>query len=553
MNIPAHSLSQRLRPWLRRRWILGGALALLALLGWFLFLRGGGAGKPTYETGKVDRGNIETSVSSSGSVSALVTVTVGSQISGILQEVLVDYNAKVKKNQLLAIIDPSTYRSRVQSAGADLLVQQANVGSAEVQVSNAQVLLDQAQRDHERARQLADRGLISTNDLEKARNAFEQAQNNTKIAQANLNNARAQTVKVKANLDQARIDLSRTEIRSPVDGVVVARKVDPGQTVAAAMQAPTLFQIAQDLARIQIETLVDEADIGSIREGANATFTVDAYPERSFRGRVAQVRINGVATQNVVTYSVMVQAENRDQVLLPGMTANVRIITNHREQVLRVPGSALRFRPAVAGDNSALLGMGASGGGGGGGGGMPRAGGGFAGGGFPGGGPGGGPGGMPGGGTARTGGGGGERPIIEMTPEVMKQLGLDAKQQAAVTEALQKVAARARAQAQGTGTSPLGGMPNFRAMFGNNDAALNRQRVENALRGVLTEEQMQQYLAMGSSQAVRPGTIYVLGKDGKPEPRPVRIGLADDSYTEIVEGLKEGDEIIVRARAGKKS
>jgi hypothetical protein len=159
---------------------------------------------------------------------------------------------------------------------------------------------------------------------------------------------------------------------------------------------------------------------------------------------------------------------------------------------------------------------------------------------------------MSGGGAARSGGAASERPIVEMTPEVMKQLGLDAQQQAAVSEALRKVAERAKAQSQGGTTSPLGGMPNFRAMFGSNDAALNRQRVENALRGVLSEEQMQQYLAMGSSQAVRPGTVYVLGKDGKPEPRPVRIGLADDSYTEIVDGLKEGDEIIVRARAGKK-
>jgi HlyD family secretion protein len=524
----------RLQPLLRHRWFVAGSLGVLALLVWLVFLRDGGAGRVSYETGKVDRGSIETSVSSSGSVSALVTVTVGSQISGILQDVLVDYNAKVRKGQLLAVIDPATYRSRVQSAEADMIVQQATVGSQEVQLSNAQVSLDQAQRDYDRARQLADQGLISTNDLEKARNAFEQAQNNVKIAQANLNNARAQVVKVRANLDQARIDLSRTEIRSPVDGVVVARKVDPGQTVAAQMQAPTLFQIAQDLSLIQIETLVDEADIGSIREGASATFTVDAYPERSFRGRVAQVRINGVAIQNVVTYSVMVQAENRDHILLPGMTANVKIITNRREQVLRVPGSALRFRPAQAGDTSALLGMSSSGGG------ARRS----SGGGMPGGGP-------PGASAVRS--AAAERPIVEMTPEVMKQLGLDARQQAQVQEALQKVAERARAQSRTSSSSPLGGgMPNFRAMFGSNDAALNRQRVENALRGILSEEQMQQYLALGSNQSVRPGTVYVLDRSGMPESRAVKIGLADDNFTEIVEGLREGDEIIVRARTGQK-
>jgi HlyD family secretion protein len=533
----AQSLLVRLQPLLRRRWILVAALLLLTLLLWLVFFRGGDGGRVTYELGQVDRGNIETSVSSSGSVSALVTVTVGSQISGILQDVLVDYNARVKKGQLLAVIDPATYRSRLQSAQADLLVQQATVGSQEVQVSNAQVSLDQARRDYDRAQALADKGLVSTNDLEKARNAAEQAQNNVKITQANLNNARAQTVKMRANVDQARIDLSRTEIRSPVDGVVVSRDVDPGQTVAAQMQAPELFRIAQDLARIQIETKVDEADIGSIREGAEATFTVDAYPERSFRGRVAQVRIYGQATQNVVTYSVMVQADNPDQVLLPGMTANVKVITNRREQVLRVPGGALRFRPAPAGASAAQLGRsGARGSGAGGGSAGGAAGAGGAGG---------------AGGGARAAAGGG---VIEMTPEVMQQLGLDAKQRAAVTEALQNIAARTRAQAQTGSSNPLGGgMPNFRAMFGGNDAALNRQRVENALRGVLTEEQMRKYLALGSSQSVRPGTVYVPDKSGKPEARSVRIGLADDSYTEIVNGLKEGDQIIVRARTEQKS
>ena len=511
MNAVSEGLAARLRALRGQRRLLIAAALVVLFLAWFLFLRGGGAPRVSYELGRVDRGTVETSVSSSGTVSALVTVTVGSQISGILQEVLVDYNAKVKKGQLLAVIDPATYRSRLQSAEADLVVQNATIASQEVQVSNAQVNLEQARRDYDRAQMLADKGLISTNDLEKARNGFEQAQNNVKIAEANLNNARAALVKMRASADQARIDLSRTEIRSPVDGVVVAREVDPGQTVAATMQAPELFKIAQDLARIQIETKVDEADIGSIKEDAAASFTVDAYPDRTFRGRVAQVRINGQATQNVVTYSVMVQAENRDQVLLPGMTANVRIITARREQVLRVPGSALRLRL----------------------------------------GPPGGP--APAGGTGTRTGGASERALVEMTPEVMQQLGLDARQQAAVAEALRKVAERARAQEQGGASNPLGATPNFRAMFGSNDAALNRQRVSNALAGILSEEQLQKYLALGASQAVRPGTVYVLDAAGKPQPRPVRIGLADDNYTEIVDGLREGEQIIVRVRTESKS
>jgi HlyD family secretion protein len=362
MDMATPTLLARAQPLLRRRWIIVAAALVVALVVWLVFFRDTSGGDPSHELAKVDRGNVETSVSSSGSVSALVTVTVGSQISGILQQVLADFNSRVTKGQLLAVIDPSTYQSRVRSAEADLVVQQATVGSQEVQVSNAQVSLDQAKRDYDRAQTLANQGLVSTNDLEKARNTHEQAQNNLKIAEANLNNARAQTVKVRANLDQVRIDLSRTEIRSPVDGVVVSRNVDTGQTVAAAMQAPELFKIAQDLSSIQIETKVDEADIGSIREGAAATFKVDAYPERNFQGRVVQVRINGQTTSNVVTYSVMVQAENRDRILLPGMTANVKIITNRREDVLRVPNSALRFRPIPAGGGSGPAATGARGG-----------------------------------------------------------------------------------------------------------------------------------------------------------------------------------------------
>jgi HlyD family secretion protein len=537
----------------RLTWIVAAVL-VAGGAGYYYFFMGGAAGKVTFETQAVSRGDVENAVASSGSVSPLITVTVGSEVSGKLLDVLVDFNAKVTKGQLLAQIDPSTFKSRVQSAEADLVVQQATVGSREVEVDNAKVVQAQAQRDFDRAMSLYEKGLVSENDQEKARNSLEQATNSLKIAQADLNNARSQLIKVRASLDQVRIELGRTEIRSPVDGVVIARKVDPGQTVAASMQAPELFQIARDLSIIRIETKVDEADIGSIKENARATFTVDAYPDRTFEGKVAQVRINGASMQNVVTYSVMVQADNPEQMLLPGMTANVKVITDERRNVLRVASSALRFRPpnAAAAPGADLGGAGGNRAQGGGPGGGPPGGG------FGGGPPGGGPpgGGFPGGGGGGNSGGqraGGPRGggMVQMTPEVMQSLGLDAKQQAAVTAAIQEVRDRIRAEAQGSSSSPLGGGVSLgRGGFGggNNAGQLMQQRIRNALSNILTEEQMQKYTAMAQGRGQRPGTVYVLNAKGEPESKTVIIGLADDSNTEVVSGLKEGDLVVVRSR-----
>jgi HlyD family secretion protein len=505
----------------RRLWLAGLALVLLA--GWYVLFGRAGTGKLSYETQAVDRGNVETSVASSGSVSPLLTITVGSEVSGKLTDVLVDFNAKVTKGQKLAQIDPSTFKSRVQSAQADLIVQQATVGARVVDVSTAQVNLDQARRDRDRADQLLAKGLISQNDFEKARNTFEQAQNSVKIAQANLDNARSQIVKVKATLDQAQIDLGRTVIISPVDGVVISRKVDAGQTVAASMQAPELFQIARDLSQIQIETKVDEADIGSIKEGARASFTVDAYPDRGFEGSVAQVRINGTSLQNVVTYSVMVQANNPGLILLPGMTANVKILTAERSNVLRIASAALRFRPPAAGDAATQAG-GARGGAG------ATAG--------------------PSGAGGTGSGAGRGRGFVRMTPEVMKDLGLTPDQQAKVTAALAEL--RQRQAAAPAASNPLGGGANFGRIFGgNNDAQLMRQRMQNMLAGILTEQQLMKYQALGASNAVRTATVWVLDSNGALASKEIRIGLQADSQTELVSGLQEGDKVVVRSRAGK--
>ena len=499
----------------RSTWVVA-ALLLGAGLWWRFFA--GGANSVTYDTVEVSRGKIQVSVSSSGAVSPLVTVTVGSQVSGQLTQVLVDYNSVVKQGQLVAVVDPATFRSKLKSAQADMAVQQATIGSNEVQVSNAQVILNQAQRDFERTKALSEQGLLSTNDMEKARNTLEQSQNQLKIAGAALNNARAQLIKVAAQLDQARIDLSRTEIRSPVDGVVIERDVDVGQTVQAAMTAPTLFKVARDLARVQIETRVDEADIGSVQQAKRAIFTVDAYPERSFDGHIAQVRINGSTSSNVVTYSVMVQADNPGQILLPGMTANVKLIISERADVLRVPAAALRFRP---GDG-------------------------------PGGGPGVGPR-LPASGPSGT---GTARPLVELSTEVMRQLGMNSRQQTAAIAALKNAAQRSKADSQSTnGGNPLGGnLPNFRRMFGSNgdEGTSNRQRLLNALIGIMSDEQLQKYQALSAIRSERTTTIYVLDAAGKPLARSVRVGMADDNYSELVSGLAEGDKVVVRAHAAQK-
>ena len=499
-----------LNPQSRRRLIWAGAVVALLALGYWL-LRAGSNAREAYETATLSRGEIRQTVSTSGTISPLITVQVGSQVSGLVTEVDADFNSKVRKGQLLAVVDPSAFRSKLQAAQADMTVQRATIGSNEVQVSNAQVVVDQAQRDYSRTNSLADQGLLSVNDLEKARNALEQAQNALKIAAAALNNSRAALVKVQSQLDQARIDLSHTEIRAPVDGVVIDRAVDVGQTVQSAMTVATLFRIAQDLSQVQIETKVDEADIGAIRQARAASFTVDAYPGRVFSGHIAQVRINGNAAANVVTYSVMVQAANPGELLLPGMTANVELLIAERDGVLRLPSAALRFRPGTEAN------------------------------------------GPPGAARAAGGAGPSEPALMELTPVVMRSLGLDAGQQAAVAGALRAVAARDRAGATPAADNPLaagGAQPGYRRLVGNprDPAAVNRQRTLNALASVLSAAQLQQYLALGRNAVAHAASVYVLPVQGVPQVRTVHVGLADDNYTELIDGVAAGERVVVRAR-----
>jgi HlyD family secretion protein len=301
-----------------------------------------------YRTAQVEKGRLVATVSASGTLNAVTTVQVGSQVSGQLKEVLADFNSEVKAGQIIARLDPQTFEYRVNQAQADLDAARANALVQQAQVAQVRVNLQEAQRVAERNTDLVNKNFISSAELERTRATAQALEAQLNSAQAQVVNAQALVRQREAALAQARVELERTVIRAPVSGVVVKRSVEPGQTVAASLQAPELFIIARDLRDMQVEVAVDEADIGRIKAGQRVNFSVDAYAGRRFSGEVRQIRKAAQSAQNVVTYTVIVSAPNEDLSLLPGMTANVRVVTDVREQVLKVPNAALRFRPADA-------------------------------------------------------------------------------------------------------------------------------------------------------------------------------------------------------------
>lgn len=372
------------------------SLALLVLLvltagatGTYFYTQNRG-NTPKYRLARVERGPLTATVSATGTLNAVITVQVGSQISGQIKELYADFNSQVKKGQIIARIDPESFdakvnqaKAEVEAARATVLNQQAQVERARADVENAraalagaraqtakaQVAVLDAKRDLDRKSDLLRKELIAQSEKDTAQathdsalaqleavRAQEQAlasairavEAQLKVAEAQLQAALAQVKQKEAALRQAQVDLEHTVIRAPVDGVVVSRNVDVGQTVAASLQAPTLFTIAQDLTQMQVDTNVDEADIGRIRLGQRATFTVDSFPGQTFAGEVVQIRKAPLVVQNVVTYDVVVSARNSDLKLLPGMTANVRIVVDQKASVLKVPNAALRFRPQSA-------------------------------------------------------------------------------------------------------------------------------------------------------------------------------------------------------------
>jgi HlyD family secretion protein len=307
------------------------AILVLAGTGYGFWRWGNSPKESPYVTVPVQRGNVTQVVSSTGTLQAVVTVLVGSQISGTIDKLFADFNTKVKAGQVVAQLNQDKFKAAVDQARANLLAAESNLAKAKVSVVDAQ-------RTLERNRELRKRELLAQSELDAAQTAYDGA-----LAQLEVN--KAQSAQAQAGLNQATVDLNNTVIRSPVDGIVISRSVDVGQTVAASLQAPTLFTIANDLAKMEVHTNVDEADVGNVTEGQEVSFTVDAFPTRRFRGRVHQVRNAPIAVQNVVTYDAVVRIDNKELLLKPGMTANVQFLVSRKEGVLTIPNMAIRFKP----------------------------------------------------------------------------------------------------------------------------------------------------------------------------------------------------------------
>ena len=332
---------------------------LIIFLGilWFYLHRKGNR-ESEFKLERVSRGDIISKVSATGTINPVATVIVGSQVSGKIVAIYADYNSRVKRGQVLAEIDPSLFEAQVQQSRASLETAKANLEKEKrtmqvlmANLENAQAMLEKAKRDFQRAKYLYEENLLSESDMDSAKQTYESALANVesiksqiKAQEFAIKAAEGQLMQSLASLKNAETNLRYTKIVSPVDGVVVTRNVEVGQTVAASFQTPTLFLIAKDLSKMQVEATVSEADISKIREGQEAEFTVDAYPGRIFRGRVSQVRLSPVSVQNVVTYTVIIPVDNTHMLLRPGMTANVSFLVAKKTNVLRVPNVALRIR-----------------------------------------------------------------------------------------------------------------------------------------------------------------------------------------------------------------
>lgn len=479
-----------------RKLLLAAALPAAALAAWWFWPGEGAVEGFEFTTQPVDRGDITRIVSSVGSVRALNTVEVGSQLSGQVIELTADFNTPVVAGDLLARLDPQTFERRVQEAEANLAVTRANVEIQAAGIEKAEANLINARREFERQQSLVERGSVSASALDNAQAAFQSARADVSIARAQYQNALATVQQREASLEAARIDLDRTEIRAPIDGVVIDRAVDIGQTVAASLQAPVLFSIAQDLTDIQIEASVDEADIGSVESGARAEFTVDAFPGETFAAQVGQVRLAPNEEQNVVTYTVVINADNPGRKLLPGMTASIDIVTGQREDVLRASNAAVRFRPPEEF--------------------APE---------------------TPDSGTPEGGQGGGRGNPGEAMARMLEEIGVDEATREIVAEELRE---------------------GFRGMIGlfqsGADRDVIRERMTAMSRDVLsrnlTPEQFDQVQALQRQrEATRAGTVYTVNADESLNAHAVRLGISDDRFTEIVSGdLEAGAELVTRLR-----
>ncbi|MDA0239869.1 MAG: HlyD family efflux transporter periplasmic adaptor subunit [Proteobacteria bacterium] len=540
----------------RRKSVVLLGLGAVALAGAaFAGLSGTEPETQTYRLAKVERGSILKSVSASGELASVVTVQVGSEISGQVSALNVDFNSEVKAGQVIARIDPENFEARLRQAVAEHSVAKATVqtkiaavSQAKANVNNARAALASAQADVERARvnaadlkldferkkQLRERGVVAISSIDKARAAWQAAQQQVKSAeaqelaarstinarQAQVEMAKAEIVHSKALVDQkdaavsvAKVSLDNTYIRSPVDGVVIGRDVDVGQTVAASLQAPTLFTIAQDLSKMQVKTNIDEADIGQIVPGQVATFTVDSFTGREFTGTVTQVRKQPLNVQNVVTYTVIISADNPDLKLLPGMTANVQVKVSDRPNALKIPNAAFRFNPPGVAPLTARAG-----------GGGPNA------------------------GKGKSKGGKAKRQAQAKArlDRLAKQLSLSDEQKAEVAQINQGTFRQIFNLRQG-GTNG----PEFQKA-----AQQLRAQATQQIAAILNPEQRAKFQAIVTARQANPVTrarVWVL-EDGKPKPAIVFIGVGDGKFTEVVRGdIKENQEVIIgeNSAAGK--
>ncbi|MBK9080904.1 MAG: efflux RND transporter periplasmic adaptor subunit [Rhizobiales bacterium] len=561
-----------------RRIALALVLVLAGVAGWAWFDRSRAAApEANWRTAKVDRGAIVAAVSATGTINPISTVIVGSQMSGLVKEILVDFNSRVKAGDVVARLDDTQVRARLEGARADLAQAQAQVAmqqaqtlknaadaqraraqlaDVEAQMKRLELVIADAEKTFQRQSELNRRGVASAVTLQSARTALDTQRAQRASAEAQIGSAKASIAALEADakviaaqtlaaqataqqraavVKQIEVDLSNTEIRSPVEGVVVQRQIELGQTVAASLQAPTLFLIAQDLSEMEIYANIDETDVGRVKEGQTVTFTVNAYPARTFEGRLKLVRLGSQTVQNVVIYTAIVSVANPRLELKPGMTANLRIVTDRRENVLRAPNAALRWRPpAAAADAPAAsnpLGGGLAG---------PQMG--FR---------------PPPGGGGR----GGAGPMGELAEAIRSEIKPDAQQQKRIDEIM--AGARSRF-AQGAGEGPGA------------DAATRRERIREAreqlareVETVLTAEQkplfeaLRQRLAAargprtgpggaGGGAAGTAGRVFVVDGEGEAKAVPLRLGATDGTTTEILSGaVSEGQDVIVGGGAAK--
>lgn len=525
------------------------ALAVLAAAGLAAFFYGvaewnGAPAEGSYRLAKAERGEIIATVNATGTINPTTTVIVGSQLSGQVVQILADYNSEVKADQVVARLNSDQIRARLDAARADLeqmraqkLVQQGQIekvkaetekaraaqADAEAQVDRNEALLGDTQRIFERQSELRSRGFAAEQALDTARANRDAQQaaltsaraqvNSAKaaitslaadlqVAQANLAAVTAQIAQREATVRQIEVDLRNTDIKSPVSGVVVQRNVELGQTVAASFTAPELFRIADDLRHMEISANIDETDVGRIKAGQRATFNVNAFPGRTFEGRVKQVRLGSQTVNNVVIYTTIISIENPRRELLPGMTANLRIETDRRENVVRIPNAALRWRPPADAPVAVAPGAPAQ--------------------------------------QARGTTSGARGNVAEFVEAVKTELKLSADQSRQVDEAV--------ADMRKSFMTAMAGEQEQNAR--RERARALRKELDDRISGILSEAQRTTFNTIrerfaDTGGAVQSGRVFVLGPGRKPEGLTIRIGASDGAQTEVVSGLEAGREVII--------